>query len=105
MIVAFIIWSVIAAGFAAMGIYCLLAKKPVGFWTSEKAPEVSDVKGYNKAMSVMWIVYALVFEALGVPFLFAKQNSPLFIISLLGTVFTSIGLMAVYHFIAQKYKK
>ena len=105
MIVAFIIWSVIAACFVAVGIYCLFAKKAVGFWTSEKAPEVSDVKGYNKAMSVLWIVYALVLEAFGVPFLFEGQNSPLFIISLLGTVFSSIGLMVAYHFIYEKYKK
>ena len=105
MIVAFIMWSVCAAVFVGLAVYCRCAKKAVGFWTSEKAPEVSDVKGYNRAVSNLWIVYAVLFEALGVPFLFAKQNSPVYIISVLGTVFISIGVMAAYHFIAEKYKK
>ena len=105
MIAAFIIWSVCAAVFVGLAVYCRRAEKPVGFFTGVQAPEVSDVKGYNRAVSRLWLVYAVLFEALGLPFLVAKQNSPLFIISILGTAFLSIGIMAAYHFVSEKYKK
>lgn len=105
MIAAFIIWSVLAAVFVGLAVYCRRAKKAVGFFAGVQAPEVKDVKGYNRAVSRLWIIYAVLFEALGVPFLFAEQNSPVYIISVLGTVFISIGLMAAYHFAAEKYKK
>ena len=105
MIAAFIIWSVCAAVFVGLAVYCRRAKNAVGFFAGVQAPEVKDVKGYNRAVSRLWIIYAVLFEALGVPFLFAKQNSPVYIISVLGTVFISIGAMAAYHFVAEKYKK
>lgn len=105
MIAAFIIWSVCAAVFVGLAVYCRRSEKPVGFFAGVQAPEAKDVKGYNRAVSRLWIIYAVLFEALGVPFLFAKQNSPVYIISVLGTVFISIGVMAAYHFTAEKYKK
>ena len=105
MIAGFIIWSVIAAVFVGFGVYCLMAKKPVGFWAGVKAPEVSDTRKYNRAVSRLWFVFAALFELLGLPFLFAGQNSPVYIISVLGTPFLCIGVMAAYHFIAEKYKK
>ena len=105
MIAAFIIWSVCAAVFVGLAVYCRRSEKPVGFFAGVQAPEVKDVKGYNRAVSRLWIIYAVLFEALGVPFLFAKQNSPVYIVSVLGTVFISIGAMAAYHFVAEKYKK
>lgn len=105
MIAAFIIWSVCAAVFVGLAVYCRRSEKPVGFFAGVQAPEVKDVKGYNRAVSRLWIIYAVLFESLGVPFLFAKQNSPVYIVSVLGTVFISIGAMAAYHFVAEKYKK
>ncbi len=103
--IGFIVWSVCAAVFFGLAVYCRRAKNAVGFFAGVQAPEVSDIKSYNRAVSRLWIVYAVLFEALGVPFLFAKQNSPVYIISVVGTMFISIGAMAAYHFIAEKYKK
>ena len=77
--IGFIIWSLIALLIAGIGIISWRSKKAVGFFTGAKAPEVKDVKKYNHAVAVLWWVYALLLEALGIPLLFLKQNSAGFI--------------------------
>ena len=104
MIVAFMIWSFCAALFAGIGIYAAKAEKPVGFFTFTDPPQVNNTKRYNKAMSRLWLVSAVLFELLGIPFLFATQNSPVFIVSVLGTVFLMLGMMLAYFRIADRYK-
>lgn len=105
MYVAFIIWTIIAVSLVAMGIVARRAKEPVGFFTGVKPPEVQDTVKYNHAVGKLWFAYAFLFELLGIPFLFLKQNSAGFVISILGTVFISIGLAAAYTFILNKHKK
>ena len=53
----------IGLGFSILGIYAWKRKKPMWFWsgTEVKAGEISDVKAYNKANGIMWIIYSLVF--------------------------------------------
>lgn len=41
-------------------------------------------KGYNKAVSALWLVFAVIWELIGIPFLNAKQNSLIFIFIALG---------------------
>ena len=55
----------IGLGFSILGIYAWKRKKPMWFWsgTEVKASEISDVKAYNKANGIMWIIYSLVFWA------------------------------------------
>ena len=76
MIAAFVIWTILAFVFLGIGIRSAKMEKPAGFFSNVKAPEVKDVAGYNHAVSRLWIRYALLFEVIGIPFLFLKQNSP-----------------------------
>ncbi|MCR5768805.1 MAG: hypothetical protein K6G45_09995 [Lachnospiraceae bacterium] len=104
MIIAFIIWSVCCAVFIVIGIIDWRSKKPVGFFTGVKPPEVTDTIKYNRAVAKLWFVVAILFEILGIPFLFAKQNSPVYILTLVGTVFCMLGLAIGYTFIESKYR-
>lgn len=105
MIAAFVIWSVIAAVFLAIGISARRSKNAVGFWANVSRPDVTDVKRYNREVSNLWLIGAFMFELLGLPFLFGRQNSPLFIISILGTVFLVLGIMVRYSMIESHYRK
>ena len=91
MVVAFLIWSACAAIFLAVGLYVRRAKKPVQFFTSG-APDVRNAKRHNRALSRIWFTGAVIFELLGLPFLFTRQNSPLFLVTVLGSVFLCIGM-------------
>ena len=104
MIWGFLGWSIITIAVIIIGIISWNSKKPVGFFTGVKAPEVKDTKKYNHAVGAIWFIYALVFELCGLPLLFLKQNSAGFIIPVLGVVFSSIGLGVAYTFISAKYQ-
>lgn len=105
MLAGFIIWSVVAVLLCGIGILARRSKKAVGFFAGVEPPEVRDVKKYNHAVARIWFVYAGVFELSGLPLLFLKRNSPLFILSILGVAFASIGLAVAYTFIESKYQK
>ncbi|MCI6242512.1 MAG: hypothetical protein PUF81_01580 [Lachnospiraceae bacterium] len=103
MIIAFGIWTIAAFVFAGIGISAGKSKKPVGFFTTVEPPKVTDVKKYNHAVSLLWIVVALIFEAMGFPFLFLKQNSPFVFLIVFGVVALVIGMMIAYLRIEEKY--
>lgn len=105
MIIGFVIWSIVALLFFGIGIWSRKAEKPVGFWSNVKAPEVNDVKEYNNAVSIIWFVFAVIFELLGFPLLFFEQNSPIFLVVAVGTVFLIIGIMIAYTRVENKYRK
>ena len=105
--IAFIIWALIGVLFIAMGIYDLSSKKakPFGFWANAEVASIEDVKGYNRALGILWCVYGVLFVLIGLPLL-AGQNSGSIIISILGTMFISIGAMIAYVVgIEPKYRK
>lgn len=105
MIVAFIIWAVIGLFFVGIGIYCFFAKKPMGFWANAETGEVSDVKGYNRSICLMWCVYGVIFILLGLPIM-DGQNSPLIMFSVIGIMIESIAMMIVYTVVIEKkYRK
>ena len=83
MIIAFIIWTLTALIFVAIGISSRIAKKPAGFFSGVKPPKVTDIKGYNRAVSIVWFVGAILLELMGVPLLFLEQNSAYFIFIIL----------------------
>jgi hypothetical protein len=105
MVVGFVIWSVVCLILLGIGIWDYNAKDPVSFWTGSMAPEVKDVKKYNHAVGILWIVYAIIFEALGIPLLFLEQNSAGFVPMMFGAIAASIGLMVAYVFVEKKWKK
>ena len=104
MMIAFVIWSIVAILFLSIGISGWKSTEPVGFFTFIKPPAVTDVNKYNHAVSILWVVVAVMFELMGVPFLYARQNSPVFIFVVLGVFALMIGMMIAYFMIEAKYK-
>ena len=104
MIIAFVIWSVVAVIFLIIGASVWQSKEAVGFFTFVNPPQVKDVKRYNHAVAKIWFTVAFVFEILGVPFLWYEQNSPLVIFIILGVVILIIAMMITYTRIEAKYK-
>lgn len=105
MIIAFVIWSVAALLFFGISISVRKSKEAVGFFTFAKPPEVTDVRRYNHSVSMLWIVAAVIFEIIGIPFLFIEQNSPMFIFEILGVIVWAIGIMLGYLKIEAKYRR
>lgn len=60
-----IIWFVImipcSAIFTGIGIYTWKRKKPMWFWSgsSVKESEIRDIKAYNRANGIMWMIYSI----------------------------------------------
>lgn len=106
MIIAFVIWSVVAALFLGIGIGVRNAKEAVGFFSFVKPPVVTDVSRYNHSVSMLWIIAAVILEVTGVPFLFLEQNqnSPMYIFVLFGVIALVLGMMIAYLKIEAKYK-
>jgi len=96
MIIGFVIWSITALIFLAIGISSCKQKESVGFFTFVNPPIVKDVEKYNRAVSKLWIIAAVLFEFIGTPLLFFEQNSPVFIIVIFATMAWVIAIMVVY---------
>ena len=100
----FVIWSAVFLVLLGIGIRTWKADKAAGFYTGTNPPEVTDVRKYNRSVAVLWFVYAGLFELLGLPLLFLKQNFAGFLWSILGVPVISIALMIVYNRILAKYR-
>ncbi len=105
MIFGFVIWSLVALVLVGIGIRAWKSEKAVGFYTGTKPPEVTDVRKYNRAVAVLWFVYAGLFGLLGLPLLFGKRNTPVFLLSIAGVPVISIALMFVYNMILRRYER
>ena len=100
----FFIWTLITLIFVYIGITIRKSNIPVNLFSFGDAPKVKDIKGYNKAVSNLWLVFTLLFEMIGISLLFIKQNSPFIILIVLGVVFLVIGMMVTYTKIESKYR-
>ena len=102
---AIIVW-ICALVFIAIGIYSLKRKTPMHFWsgTTVKVEEISDVKAYNKANGIMWILYSFTFILGGILSLLFNTNIGGIIVAISSTLGIII-LITVYNRIYQKYKK
>ena len=106
-LIAFIIWAIIGVLFIVMGIYDFNSKKakPFGFWANAEVAPIEDVKGYHRALGILWCVYGIVFLFIGLPLL-DGQNSGYILIPILGAMFLSIAAMVVYVTVIEpKYRK
>lgn len=94
--IGFVVWSVCAAVFLTMGVYIYRKKKkPSGFWANITTGPVTDVAAYNRAVGKLWMVFAAVLFLLGTPLLWG-ENSGYVVITIIGTMFAVIGIMAFY---------
>lgn len=100
----FIIWTIISIVFEYIGITTRRSSIPVNLFTFSDVPKVNDVKGYNRAVSNLWLVFTVLFEMIGTSLLFIKQNSPFVVLIVLGVVFLVIGMMVAYIKIESKYR-
>lgn len=103
--IGFILWVLVGVVFLGYGIFMLSSKRrkaiPFGFWANAKVFPVKDVTSYNKAVAKLWIVFSVVFMFLGVPML-SGQNSPLILLSIVGTMVAAIITMAIYVMVIEK---
>ena len=108
-LIAFIVWTIMGVLFIGMGIYDMNSKKekPFGFWANAKVGPIEDLKGYNRALGILWCVYGILFILIGLPLLILdEKNSGLIIIPVVGAMLISIGAMIVYSVgIESKYRK
>ena len=67
--------------FAGLGTFVMFSKTPTNFWSGDKfSPEdVSDVKKYNRANAIMWIVYGALYLIPAIVSLFNVLVAGLFI--------------------------
>lgn len=98
---AFLIWCMVAGFFIVLGIVDLFLKKPAGFWANTERPEVTDVRGFNRAMCILWCSFGGIMILLGIPLL-AGQNSGLIVVTILGLFAEVIATMVVYMQIIEK---
>lgn len=102
--IAFIIWSIVAFLFVIVGISSWKSEVEIGFFTGVTPPKMKDVKAYNRAVAKLWWFFSIVFEAIGIPLIFIKQNSPIALIIAVLVPILIIGIVIAYHRIALKYQ-
>lgn len=105
-IYGFSAFALIGLFFLILGIRCRHSEKPSGFWANAEQFEVTDVHAYNKAMSKLWFVAAILYTSLGLPLLTPANILLVILVSVVGTMIVSIGLMIYFTTaIEPKYKK
>ncbi len=103
----FVGWSLVTCIFIAFGLGSWSSDETVGFFSGVKPPEIppENVKSYNHAVAMIWFGFCFVFELIGLPLLFSEQDSPYFIITLLGAMFSCIMVAVIYLIVENHYKK
>ncbi|HBV88662.1 MAG TPA: hypothetical protein DEF42_18955 [Desulfosporosinus sp.] len=105
----FIIYSIIilfcAFIFIGLGIFAWKKETPMHFWsgTEVKAEEISNIRAYNIANGLMWMIYGFAFiiaSILGLILGYAVGIALVILLCSLGI----IALVIVYRYIYKKYK-
>lgn len=103
-IVWFIITIPLSLLFTGLGIFAYRRKKPMWFWSGSEVSEyeITDVKAYNRANGIMWLVFSGVF--------WVSMVLGGFQLKIAGAVLTA-GILAgipflviTYHHIYKKYR-
>lgn len=104
-VLAFMICCIVGVFMVALGIFSARSKKPACFWANANVGEITDVKGYNRAVGKLFAAYGIIFILCCIPVL-AGQNSAWIILTILGVMLESIGAMIVYTIVIEKkYRK
>ncbi|MBQ9044816.1 MAG: hypothetical protein IJ112_02570 [Oscillospiraceae bacterium] len=104
-----IVWLICTGGcalvFTVIGIYAYRRKEPMWFWSGStvRREEISDVKAYNHANGIMWIVFSVPFWASTVLYFWHPELA----VTLLVLACTAglLALIFAYHKIYEKYRK
>ena len=104
MIIGFIVVTMVSLIFLGIGRSSLKSEKAVGFFTFVNPPVVKDIEKYNREVAYLWYGAAILFELLGIPFLFAEQNSPWFIVTIFAVMIITISMIVRYLKIEAKYR-
>ena len=103
---AFSAFALIGVFFLVMGIRCRHSDKPSGFWANAEQFEVTDVRAYNKAMSKLWFVAAVLYTALRLPLLTPANILLVILVSIIGCMIVTIGIMIFFTTVIEpKYRK
>ena len=89
---AFLVWAAVAAVFAALGVYCLFAKKAVGFWANAEVFEVTDTRRYNAAVAKLFFAFGVGTLLLGLPLL--GLPLPLTVEHILGWLLAAVTVLS-----------
>lgn len=103
-LILFIVCIVMILTFAGFGLYSWRRKTPANFWAGEKIPDdaVSDVKKYNRANGLMWIIYGVLYLIPGVMALFDAASAG-FILAAITFAGTPILIFIYVKIIRPKY--
>ena len=105
-IYAFSAFALIGVFFLVMGIRCRHSDKPSGFWANAEQFEVTDVRAYNKAMSKLWFVAAVLYTVIGIPLLTQANILLVILVSIIGCMIVTIGIMIFFTTVIEpKYRK
>ena len=103
--IGFVIWSLLGVFIIGLGIKDMFSKNLVGFWANTETIKVKDVKDYNRASGLLFIIYGIIFVILGIPLL-EGQNTPYVLLSVIGVMVETIVIMAAYSLvIVKKYEE
>ena len=101
----FIIWSLFGVFIIGLGIKDMFSKNPVGFWANTETIKVKDVKGYNRASGLLFLIYGIIFVILGIPLL-DGQNTQYVQLAVIGEMVETIVIMAANRIvIVKKYEE
>lgn len=90
-IIGFVIWAIVGVIIIGLGISAYFSRKVVGFWANIKPISVNDIAGYNRALGKLFVIYGVIFIALGLPLLLG-QNSAFILLSVLGVMIETIAI-------------
>jgi len=107
-IISLVIFLLVTISMIIIGVSQIKSKKPVGFYTGEKAPredELSDVVAWNKRHGYMWIVYGVII--IGFFVIASLVNSEtIAMVLLLSGIIGALPIMMLYHsYLKKKYYK
>ena len=72
--IGFVIWSLLGVFIIGLGIKDMFSKNPVGFWANTETIKVKDVKAYNRASGLLFIIYGIIFVTVSYTHLRAHET-------------------------------
>ncbi len=105
LIILLVIMVPVSVLLTGLGIFAWRRQKPMWFWSGQTVgdDEIADVKAYNRANGIMWIMFSLLMWIS--TFLAFSSMKIAGIVMLVGCILSVPVLPFVYGIIYKKYKK